>query len=212
MFTNCAPFTDCMSEINNIQIGNAKYIDVFSPMYNLIEYSDNCSKTSGSLWHYYRDEPALTVAGAIANFHEANNCVWFKFKQKITVKTADGGTKESEITDPLKYVSNFWRTLEMPLITCEINLILTWFDKCVLSNDAKPRTFTITDTKPYVPVLTISSQENAKLWQQFKLGLKRTINWNKYEVKVSTEVPNPYLDFLINPCFQRVNEAFCFIV
>ena len=98
MFTKCAPFTDCMSEINNIQIGNAKYIDVLTPMHNLIEYSDNCSKTSGSLWQYYRDEPALTAAGAIANFHEANNCVWFKFKQKITVKTADGGTKESEIT------------------------------------------------------------------------------------------------------------------
>ena len=94
------------------------------PMYNLIEYSDNYSITSGRLWQYYRDEPALTDA-AITNFHAVNNSAWSKFKQKIADKTADGGTKDVEIMVPLKYLSNFWITLEMPLINCEINLILT---------------------------------------------------------------------------------------
>ena len=73
VFKNCAPFTDCVSKINNTQIDNAKHIDVIMPMYYLIEYSDTYSKTSGSLWQYYRDEPALTDGGAIANFHAADN-------------------------------------------------------------------------------------------------------------------------------------------
>ena len=92
----------------------------------------------------------------------------------------------------------------MPLINCEINLILTWSDKCVLSNDTKATTFAITDTKLYVPVVTLSTQDNGKLLEQLKSGFKRTINWNKYEPNVS----NPYLDFLINPGFQGVNKLF----
>ena len=82
LFKNCAPFTDSISKINNTQIDNAKHIDVIMSMYNLIEYSDNCSETSGSFWQYYRDEPDLTDASAIANIHAANNSSLFKFKQK----------------------------------------------------------------------------------------------------------------------------------
>ena len=80
VFKDCAPFTDCIIEINNTQIDNATHIDVIRSMYNLIEYSDNYSKTSGSLWQYYRDEPALTDAGAITNFHAADNSALFKSK------------------------------------------------------------------------------------------------------------------------------------
>ena len=76
----------------------------------------------------------------------------------------------------LKYLSNFWRTLEMSLINCEINLIVTRFDKCVLSNDKKATIFAITDTKLYVPVVTLSTEDNAKLLHQLKSGFKRTIN------------------------------------
>ena len=109
---------------------------------------------------------------------------------------------------PLKYLSNFWRTLEMILINCVVNLILTWSDKCVLSNDKKATTFAIADTKLYVPVVTLSTQDNAKLFEQLKSRFKRTINWNKYDPKVSVQAPNPYLDFLINPSFQGVNRLF----
>ena len=77
---NCTPFTNCISEINNTQIDNAKDIDVVMPMYNFIEYNDNYSKTSGSLWQYYRDEPALDNAGTLVNF--PGNSASFKFKQK----------------------------------------------------------------------------------------------------------------------------------
>ena len=82
--------------------------------------------------------------------------VWYllKFKQKVTSKTADGGTKDVEVMVPLKYLSNVWKTLEMPLTNWEINLILTWSEKFVLFNDTKATTVAITDTKLYVPVVT----------------------------------------------------------
>ena len=91
---NSAPFTDCISQINNIQLENAKYIDVVMPMYNLIEYSDNSSKTSGSLWQYYRDEPSLNENGVINNFRCTSAA--FKFKQKIRGETEVESTKEVE--------------------------------------------------------------------------------------------------------------------
>ena len=106
----------------------------------------------------------------------------FKFKQKITSKTVDGVAKDAEIMVPLKYLSNFYRNLEMPLINCEINLILTCSEKCVLSNNTKATTFTITDTKLYALVVTLSTKDNAKLLQQIKSGFKRKINWNKSSV------------------------------
>ena len=84
---------------------------------------------------------------------------------------------------PLKYLNNFGRTLEMPLINCEIDLILTWSGKYVLSNNRKATTFAITDTKLDVPVVTLSTQNNVKLLEQLRSGFKRTTNWNKYQPK-----------------------------
>ena len=116
-FKNCASFTKCINRINNTEIANAKDIDTVMPMYNLIEYSDNYSKTSGSLWQYYKDDPNDNIADSES----------FKSKVKITGKTPDdGNTKDVEIIVPLKYLSNFWRTLEMPLINYQVNLELTW--------------------------------------------------------------------------------------
>ena len=171
IFKNCAPFTNCISEINNTQIDNAKDVDVVMPMYNLIEYSDNYAKTSGSLWQYFRDEPDDNIEDSEP----------FKFKVKITGKTPNNNNeKEVEIMVPLKYLNNFWRTIEMPLINCEVNLILTWSSNCVITNSDGAGTFAITDTKLYVPVVTLSTQENTKFLRQLKSGFKRVINWNKY--------------------------------
>ena len=119
IFKNCAPFTNCLSKINNEQIDNAEYIDIVMPMYNLIEYSDNYSKTSGSLWQYCKDIPAVNNNGDIVNFNGDDNATnSFSFKAKITSQTNDNGVINVEIMVPLKYLSNFWRTLEMPLINC----------------------------------------------------------------------------------------------
>ena len=179
IFKNCAPFTNCISEINNTQIDNAKNIDIVMPMYNLIEYSDNYAKTTGSLWQYCKDIPARNANDAITEFTLGNTTDSFKFKAKITGQTEDDGTKDVEIRVPLKYLSNFWRTLEMPLINCEVNLILTWSSNCVLISTNIPNQaviFEITDTKLYVPIVTLSTQENTKFLQQLKSGFKRDIN------------------------------------
>ena len=112
---------------------------------------------------------------------------------------------------PLKYLSNFWRTLEMPLTNCGVNLILTWSSTCVLvaSNiEAHNPTFAITDTKLYVHVVTLSTQENTKFLQQLKSGFKRVINWNKYLSKPELLAQNPNLNHLIERSFQGVNRLF----
>ena len=132
IFKNCAPFTNCISKINNTQIDNAEYIDIVMPTYNLIEYSDNYSKTSGSLWQYCREISAVNNEGNIVQFTGANATDSFKFKTKITGKTNNDGIINVEIMAPLQYLSNFWRTLEMTLIYFEVVLILTWSVGCVI--------------------------------------------------------------------------------
>ena len=102
-------------------------------MYNLKEYSDNYSKTSEILWHHYRDEPFLDANGAVSHFPAVNNnIVSFKFKTKTSGRTENDGIKNTEIRIPLKYLSNFWRTREIPLIHCKINLILACSNRCFI--------------------------------------------------------------------------------
>ena len=117
IFKNYAPFTNCISEINYTQVDNAKDIDIIMNLYNLLEYSDAYDRTSASLWQYCKDIPAVDNNNAILNFAENNLTDSFNFKVKLTGHTGNDGTKNVEIMVPLKYLSNFWRTLEMPLLT-----------------------------------------------------------------------------------------------
>ena len=158
------------------------------PMYNLIEYRDNYAKTSGSLWQYYRDEPNGNPADSGS----------FKSKIKITRKTPnDDNEKDVEIMVPLKYLSNFWRTLKMPLINCEVSLFLTWSPTCVITSSTGQGKFKITNTNLYVPVVTLSTKDNEKLLQQLGSGFKRVIKWNKYLSRPELLAQNPNLNYLI---------------
>ena len=157
IFKNSPRFTNCISEINNTQVDNAQDIDIVMPMYNLIEYSDNYSKTSGSLWQYCKDIPAVNNNNAIVNFTENNLTDSLNFKVKMTGQSGDDRTKYCEIMVPLKYLTNLFRSLEVPLVNCEINLILTWSANCVIASNNvanQNSTFAITDPKLYVPVVT----------------------------------------------------------
>ena len=146
-------------------------------MYNLIEY---CDSYSAIIWQYWLDKSDLDNDSNIVSFPA--NSISFKSKVIITRKNpADANTKDIEIAVPLKYWSNFSRTLEMLLINCKLYLILTWSSSFVITNSAGAGTFAITDTKPYV--VTLSTQDNIKLLNQLKLGLKITVNWNKYHQK-----------------------------
>ena len=143
---NCAPFINCKSEINNTEIDVAKDIDIVMPVYSLLEYSNYYSETLGSLWQYFKDEPNDNLTDSES----------LKSKIKITENTpADGNTKDVEIIIPLKYLSNFWKTLKMPLINCEVNLNLTWSSTFFITNSTGAETFATTDTKLYVPVVTL---------------------------------------------------------
>ena len=121
-FENCASFSHCISEINNTQVDDAKYIDVAMALCNLMEYSDIYSKTFESLWQYYIDETAWNNCGdTICFVFNINNSVLFKFK------TGNDGTKDVETIVPLKDLSKVLRTIEMLLIKFEIDFILTWY-------------------------------------------------------------------------------------
>ena len=150
------------------RVDNDKNIDIVMLMFNLITCSENYSKTSGILWQYCKDIPAVDNNTAIVNFGENNLTDSFNIKTKSTGQTGDDLTKNIEIMAPLKYSSNFWGALEMPFINCEINLILTWFASCVIisTNVANQNaTFEITDTKLYVPLVTLSTKDNSKALQ-----------------------------------------------
>ena len=176
IFKNCTPFTKCISKINNALIDNAEFIDIVMPMYNLIEYSDNYSKRSGSLCQYCKDIPAVNKNGDIFIFNGTNDTDSLNFKSMIIGKTNDNGDIEIlEIMVPIKYLSNFWRTLEMPLINREVELILTWSENGIITNTkvaSQNPTFTLTEINLHVPVVNLSTQDNAKLLPQLKSGFK----------------------------------------
>ena len=135
VFKNNTPFINCISKIKGIKIDNAEDLDVVMPMYNLLEYSKNYRKTVGSLWNYYRDQPSNPLW---------TNSESFKYKTSITGNTYNVddddnnydpnkvGKNEAEIVILLKYFSNFWRSLNIPLINCEVEIILSWTKNCVL--------------------------------------------------------------------------------
>ena len=172
----------------------------------MLMYSDNYSKTSGSLWQYCKEIPAVNNAGNIVGFNGANATDSFNFKTKITGQTAVdnnngdfAGRVDVEIMVPLKYLSNFWRTLEMSLINCEVETILDWSVNCVII---------YTNVENHVPVVTLSTQGNTKLLPHLKSGFKRTIIWNKYLEKAELLARNRNLNHLIEPSFQGVNRPF----
>ena len=189
------------------------------PMYHLIEYSDNYSKTSGSLWQYCKEIPAIDDVGVIVDFNGANanatdtnNTDSFNFKAKITGQSNDNEITNVKIMVPLKYLSSFWRTLEMPLINCDVELILNWSANCSIIYTKVANQvpiFIITETNLYVPVVTLSTQDNEKLLPQLKSRFKRKISWNKYLAKPELLAQNENLSYLIEPSFQSVIDFLC---
>ena len=230
---NNAPFVSCITRINGELIEDADDLDVVMSMYNLLEYSKNYRKTIGSLYNCYRDE--LTNDGNDNNFDNRNlvNSEAFKYKIKITGNTynvdagAQGygvnknGTQKIELAIPLKYLGNFWRALNIPLISCEVSLELKWDKNCIITSleqrdigggnrDNAPTgaTLAINNCKLYVPAVTLSNDDEIKLLTNLKSGFKREIIWNKYRSQMTTEAINNNLNILIDPAFTNVNRLF----
>ena len=175
---NCAPFGKYNLEINDEHVDTAENLDIVMPMYNLIEYSDNYQDSSATLYQYKRDEPP--EVNAIADL-TADTSSSFKYKINLLGDAVlDGNiTKLSlKVVVPLKYLSNFFRSLEMPLINCKIKLNLTWKKECVLSSKAGDAVFIINDTKLYVPIVTLSKEDNKDFIEQQNKGFQKSIYWN----------------------------------
>ena len=227
---NNAPFVSCITRINAELIEDADDLDIVMSMYNL-EYSKNYRKTIGSLYNHYRDE--LSDDADDNNFDNIKvvNSNTFKYKNKIIGNTynvnagADGydvnknGTQEVELAIPLKYLGNFWRALNIPLISCEVSLELKWDKNSVITSleqrgigggnrDNAPTgaTLAINDCKLYVPAVTLSKDDEIKLLTNLKSGFKREIIWNKYISQMITEAINNNLNILIDPTFTNVNK------
>ena len=228
---NNVPFISCISKINGELVENAEDLDIVMPIYNLLEYSNNYEKTSGSLFNYYRDEPSeITIgAGNKAINISIRNSKSFDYKTKI-IGSLDDGEDEKEddtIAIPLKCLGKFWRSLDITLINCEITLILSWYEKCVLvgkalrnAPDPQPNPpiaaiesptsakFEITDCKFHFPVVTLSAKNDNELMEQLKSGFRRSIKWNKYISQMSNQNKNNNLNYLIDPTFSDVNRLF----
>ena len=166
-FKNCAPFKDCRTEINDTFVDYADFINITMPMYNLIEYSDNYSDTSGSLWQFKRDEIEGNVDLTV-DAHIPNNSSSYKYKSSFITNR-----NNVKIAVPLKYLSSFWRSLEMPLVNCKVELSLKWYKNCILSSEDGNSVFTITDTKLYVPIVTLKTEGDTKLSKLLSEGFKR---------------------------------------
>ena len=201
--------------LNDEHVDSAGDLDIVMRMYNLIEYSNNYSGTSGSLWQFKRDESHVTDAG-IHSDASVNNSTFFKYKSSFTGNsTAVGGNrvfKNVKIPVPLKYLSNSWRSLEMPLINCKIHLELNWSKYCVMSTIAGVTSFKVTKTELHVPIVTLSSKGNVKLGKLVEEGFKRPVYWNEYQPKIeSKNLDNDNLTrFPLDASFQGFIVCSCF--
>ena len=185
-------------------------------MYSLIEYSDNYSHTSGNLWQFKRDEvPANDADLTIDNFQS------FKYKAALLGKAADHNdgknfVKDAKIVVPLKYLSNLWTSLEMPLRNYKVFLELSWIKDCILPSARDSVKFTIEDTKLHVRIVSLSIKDTPNFTKQLKEGFKRSVYWNSYETKPAKVIEQGKNIYdLLNASFQGVKRLFvlaCFIV
>ena len=208
-FENCAPFRTCDVTINDEHVEKAEDLDIVMPMYNLLEYSDNYQNSTGRLYQFKRDEVPDNNADV------GNNTTSLVYKSKLTKGTNDNNVNNVKLVVPLRYVSNFFRSLELPLVNCKIDLELTWHKDCIISSaDATASqvvSFMITDTKLYVPIVTLSTKDNTNLTKQLNEGFKRTIYWNQYVSKPFPETPHKKAGitrFPLDVAFQGVNRLF----
>ena len=205
---NCTPFTKCNLEINYEHVDTAEKLDIVMPMYNLIEYSDNYQDSSATLYQYKRDESPEDDAVADLT---ADNSDSFKYNVTEVAGNAAGVRRLNvKVVVPLKYLSNFFRLLEMPLINCKIKLNLTWKKGCVLSTGAGEAVFIINDRKLYVPVVTLSKEDNKDFIEQKNKKFQRSIYWNEYKTKEINEDADANVFKYINlyPSFQGVHRLF----
>ena len=191
-------------------VDEENHIYIAMPMYNLIEYSDNYSDTSESLWQFKRDELPINNDGlAIDNSQSFKQKEALVGKTENAVNNSNSSVNDLKIVVPLKCLSNFWRSLEMPLINCKAYLELNWIEDCILSSAGISAKFEITDAKLHVSIVTLSTPDSVNLTKQLNEGFKRCAYWNRYETKSAKVIEKGQnLYELLNALFQGVRRLF----
>ena len=212
-FKNCFPFTRCVTHINDEHIDTAENLDIIMPMCSLIEYSDNYSDTSGSLWQFKRDEQNMNDARNPANV-TTNDTTSFKCKSSSIGKSTAFGIyrvfRNVRIAVPLAYLTYFFKSIEIPSINCKILLELSWSMNCVMSDNDGETTFKKTNTKLHVPIVTLLTKDKANLTKKLNEGFKRPVYWNKHKTKIESknlDNDNP-TRFYLDASFQVVKRLF----
>ena len=241
---NSPPFFNCILKINSQLIEDAQDLDVVMAMYNLLYYSKNFRKTTGSFWNYY---PNMPKSGHDNNANLRQRTIYpikdsesFNYKTKLVgnvgaVADATDNDVKTELEDikivvPLKSLSNFMFNLDLLLINSETELILKWTEDCVLIEKAtwefkaqtenpaqhavlainrpKDLKFSVIDCKLYVPVVTLQTEYQNKLYKELKTGISIDFKWSKYRTQMINQTATNNLNFLMDPTFSNVNRLF----
>ena len=207
---NCAPFTKCNLEINDEHVDTAENLDIVMPMYNLIEYSDNYQDSSATLYQYKRDEPPANLANNLAT----NTSSSFEYKVNLLgnpVVVNNVAKLNVKIVVPLKYLSNFFRSLEMPLINCKIKLNLTWKKNVYYQLMMMMLIliiliiilYSLSMIQKYTFQLLLCQKKIIKILLK---GFQRSIYWNEYKTKEQEENAAAVFKYInLDPSFQGVN-------
>ena len=177
-------------------------------MYNLIEYSDNYSDTLGSLWQFKSDDVPAYNADLTVNDSQS-----FKYKAAYVGKTANYNDGKSSVVVPLKYLSNFRRSFEMPLINCKVHLELNLIEDCIFSSAEDSAKLEITDAKLHVSIVTLFTKDSVKLTKLLSEKFKRSVYRNNYQTKPAKEIERrKTLYELIYAAFQGVRRLFVLVM
>ena len=207
---NCAPFTKCNLEINDEHVDTAENLDIVMPMYNLIEYSDNYQDSSATLYQYKRDEPPANLTNNLAT----NTSSSFEYKVNLLgnpVVVNNVAKLNVKIVVPLKYLSNFFRSLEMPLINCKIKLNLTWKKNVYYQLMMMMLIliiliiilYSLSMIQKYTFQLLLCQKKIIKILLK---GFQRSIYWNEYKTKEQEENAAAVFKYInLDPSFQGVN-------
>ena len=225
---NCHPFTRVSFKLNNEQIDTADNLDLTMNLYNMLEYSDNYADTAGSLYQYKRPEPR-DANGNVVNL--ATTLSSFKYQSGLAQKQLTTPNSENvpanadpnfptvhriwkniKIVVPLKYISKFFRNLELPLINTKLYMELNWTKYSVLCKQNKNSIFQITKGELHIPVVTLNTENNNKLSELLSKGLERTVVWNEYKSKIETvnvaANDNNFKRTTLDVSFQGVSKLF----
>ena len=223
-FKNCHPFVKSDIHLNDVHVENSNKLDVIMNMYNLIEYSDNYEDSTASLYQFKRQEPFANSVNLTVDDSSSLKYKLGVLETATNTTINDAGSrvlnanennpvwKNAKIIVLLKYISSFFRSLELPLTNAKLFIKLNYTKNSVKSDNAGESTFKITKTELYVPVVTSKTEDKNKLNQLLDDEFKRTVYWNEYKSKIEGVIQphnnNNFKRTLLDAAIPGINRLF----